>query len=92
MADKGFLIWDLLALKKVHLVSLAYCKGQRLSVKGTTHTRRVASLRTHVESNILKFKQFKILSGVIPHLLKPMLDRIVFVFAALANLCKRSNR
>ena len=34
MADKGFLIRDLLALKKVHLVSPAYCRGPRLSVKG----------------------------------------------------------
>ena len=92
MADKGFLIRDLLALKKVHLVSPAYCRGPRLSVKGTTHTRRVASLRTHVERNILKLKQFRILSGVIPLLLKPMLDRIVFVCAALTNLCKRSIR
>ena len=93
MADKGFLIRDLLALKKVHLVSPAYCRGPRLSsVKGTTHTRRVASLRTHVERNILKLKQFRILSGVIPLLLKPMLDRIVFVCAGLTNLCKRSIR
>ena len=83
-------IRDLLALKKVHLVSPAYCRGPRLSVKGTTHTRRVASLRTHVERNILKLKQFRILSGVIPLLLKPMLDRIIFVCAALTDLCKRS--
>ena len=52
MNDKGFLIRDLLAFKKVHLVSPAYCRGQRLSVKGTTHTHRVASLSTHVERNI----------------------------------------
>ena len=90
MADKGFLIRDLLALKKVHLVSPAYCIGPRLSVKGTTHTPRVASLRTHVERNILKLKQFRILSGVIPLLLTPMLDRIIFVCAALTNLCRRS--
>ena len=85
MADKGFLIRDLLAFKKVHLVSPAYCRGPRLSVKGTTHTRRVASLRTHVERNILKLKQFRILSGVIPLLLKPMLDRIIFICAALTK-------
>ena len=92
MNDKGFLIQDLLALKKVHLVSPEYCRGPRLSVKGTPHTRRVASLRTHVERNILKLKQFRILFGVIPLLLKPMLDRIVYVCAALTNLCKRSIR
>ena len=66
MADKGFLIFrDILAFKKVKLVSPAYCRGPRLTAKGTTHTRRVASLRTHVERNILKLKQFRILSGVI---------------------------
>lgn len=90
MADKGFLIRDILAFKKVKLVSPAYCRGPRLTAKGTTHTRRVASLRTHVERNILKLKQFRILSGVIALLLKPVLDRIVFVCAALTNLCKRS--
>ena len=65
MADKGFLIRDILAFKKVKLVSPTYCRGPRLTAKGTTHTRRVASLRTHVERNILKLKQFRILSGVI---------------------------
>ena len=86
MADKGFMIWDLLTFKKVHLVS----RGPCLSAKGTTHSCRVASLRTHVERNILKLKQFRILSGVIPLLLKPILDRIIFVCAALTNLCPRS--
>ena len=73
MADKGFVIWDLLTFKKIRLVSPAYCRGPCLSVKGTTHSRRVASLRTHVERNILRLKQFRILSGVIPLLLKPVL-------------------
>ena len=90
MADKGFLIRDLFALKKVHLVSPAYCREPPLSVKGTTHTRHVALLHTHVERNILKLKQFRILSGVIPLLVKPMLERIIFVCAALSNLCERS--
>ena len=90
MADKGFVILDLLTFRKVHLVSPAYCRGLCLSAKGTTHTRRVASLRTRVERNILKLKQFRILSGVIPFLLKPVLDRIIFVCSALTNLCPRS--
>lgn len=66
MADKGFRIRDLLTFKRLYLVSPAYCRGPCLSAKGTTHTRRVASLRTHVERNILKLKQFRNLSGVIP--------------------------
>jgi hypothetical protein len=86
MADKGFLIRDLLTFKKIELISPAFCRGPRLSARGTTHTRRIASLRSHVERYILKVKQFRILSGVIPLLLKPMLDRIVFLCAALCNL------
>jgi len=86
MADKGFIIRDILTFKKLKLISPAFCRGKRLSARGTTLTRRVASLRSHVERYILKIKQFRILSGVIPLLLKPMLDRIIFVCAALANL------
>ena len=89
MADKGFLVRDLLAFKKVQLISPAYCRGPRLSSKAVTHSRRVAALRSHVERAILRLKHFRILSGVIPLLLKMMLDRIVFVCAALANLSRR---
>ena len=56
MADRGFLVRDLLVTKKVHLICLACCKGPRLSVKGVTYTRRVAALRSHVERYILKLK------------------------------------
>ena len=86
MADKDFLVRDLLAFRKIHLVSPAYCCGPRLSSKAVTHTRRVAVLRSQVERAILRFKHFRILSGVIPILLKMMLDRILFVCTALANL------
>ena len=51
---------------------------------------RVASLRTHVERNILKLKQFRILSGIILLLLKSMLHRITLVYAASTNLCRSS--
>ena len=44
MADKGFLIRDLLTFKKVLLIYRAFCHGPRLSAKGTTHTRRVAHM------------------------------------------------
>ena len=89
MADKGFLVRDLLAFKKVKLISPAYCRGPRLSSKAVRHTRWVAALRSHVERAILRLKHFRILSGVVPLLLKMMLDRIVLVCAALANLNKR---
>ena len=87
MADRGFLIRDLLTFKKIYLISPAFYRGPRLSAsRATTYSRRVASLRSHVERYILKLKQFRILSGVIPLTLKPLLDRIVFIAAALTNL------
>lgn len=63
-----------------------------MSAKGTIHTCCVASLQTQVERSILKLEQFGVLSGVVPLLLKPaMLNRIiVFICAALTDLCKRS--
>ena len=67
MADKGFLIRDLL----VHLIAPAYFRGPRLSARGTTHTRRVAALRSHVERIILNIKQFRIFLGMIPLTMKP---------------------
>ena len=89
MADKGFLVRDLLTFKKVKLVSPAYCRGPRLSSNAVTHTRRVASLRSHVERAVLRLKHFRILKGVVPLLPKMTFDRIVFVCAALSNLDKR---
>ena len=89
MADKGFLIRDLLAFKKIQLISPAYCRGPQLSSNAVTHTCRVAALRSHVERSILRLKHFRILSGVIPLLLTMMLDRIILVCAALSNLQKR---
>ena len=66
MADKGLIIHDLLTLNKVHLISPASCRGPQLTARGTTYSRRVASLRSHVERYILKRKQFRILSVTIP--------------------------
>ena len=67
MADKEFLVRDLLAFKKVKLISPAYCRGPRLSSKAVAHTRRVAALRSYVERAILRLKHFRILSGFVPY-------------------------
>ena len=85
MADKGLIIHNLLTLNKVHLISPASC-GPQLTARGTTYSRRVASLRSHVERYILKRKQFQIPSVTIPLSLKPMLDRIFFLAAALCKM------
>ena len=63
MVDKGFLVRDLLAFKKVKLISPAYCRGPRFSSNAAIHTLRVAALRSHVERFILRLKHFGILSS-----------------------------
>ena len=64
-------------------------KGFVIQPKGL-HTPHVASLRILVERNVWNLKQSKFLSGFIPLFSKPILDRIIFVRAAVANLCRRS--
>ncbi|KAL7833741.1 hypothetical protein AOLI_G00287010 [Acnodon oligacanthus] len=50
MADKGFVIQDLLYERKVKLILPAVTKrGMQLSEQDTTNTRRIANVRVHVE-------------------------------------------
>ena len=42
MADKGFLVRDLLVFKKIQLISPAYCRRPRLSSKAVIYTQRIA--------------------------------------------------
>ena len=42
------------------------CKGEQLSTKACTKTRRIASLIIHVERAIQRMKKFRLLQRVIP--------------------------
>ncbi len=53
MTDKGFNVQDILALKHVRLLAPPIIKGKVCS-KATTMTRRIASVRVHVERMIRK--------------------------------------
>ena len=86
MADRGFLIRDLLAEKGATLNIPPFAHGKQLSVHATTKTRRIASARIHVERAIGRLKTFRLLNGVVPLNLKPLLNQIVVVCAALCNL------
>ncbi|KAK2161665.1 hypothetical protein LSH36_112g05036 [Paralvinella palmiformis] len=70
MADHGFCIRVVLALKLATLNIPSFTSKGRLASKGLTKTRRIARARIHVESCIGHLKYFKILSGVIPFKLK----------------------
>lgn len=89
MADRGFLIRDLLAKRYVTLNIPPFSKGLQLSSRAVTKTRRIASARIHVERAIGRLKTFKILQGTIPLRLHPVFDQVVGVCACLCNLDKK---
>ena len=61
MADKGFNIQDLLAVRGVCLMAPPIIRKDNLSACASTLTRRVATKRVHVERMNRKLKSFKII-------------------------------
>ena len=57
-----------------------------LSAGMSTATRRIAKVRVHVETMIRKLKCFTILKGPLPLTMKPYVDAVITVCAALVNL------
>ena len=86
MADKGFNIQDLLALCQTRLIAPPLMRKGNVTSKSSTATRRIAKPRVHVERMIRKLKCFCILRGVISLSLKPYVNSIIKVCAALVNL------
>ncbi|XP_059895589.1 uncharacterized protein LOC132465617 isoform X2 [Gadus macrocephalus] len=87
MADRGFLIRDLLFERRVKLVLPAFTRGgSQLTEEQVTATRRIANVRIHVERAIRRLKVYKILSHVIPINMTPKIEKILRICAALANL------
>lgn len=86
MADKGFNIQDLLALRHSKLLAPPIMRKGKISSEATTLTRRIAKVRVHVERLIRKLKCFGVLRGTIPLTLKPYITSIVRTCAALVNL------
>lgn len=89
MADRGFLIRDLLAKWSATLNIPPYSLGKQLSSKAVTKTRRIASARIHVERAIGRLKTFKLLQGVMPLKLHVLFDQIIGVFCVICNLDKQ---
>ena len=89
MADRGFQIRDLLALRGCTLNIPVFSNGTQLSGRGTSKTRRIASIRIHVERAIGYLKNFKLLSQQIPLKICGYLDDIILTCAALCNLNDR---
>ena len=86
MADRGFNIRHLLLPKRATLNIPAFSHGKQLSKKAVSKSRKIASVRIHVERAIRRMKTFKILSGIIPIKLRFLLPQITTIVAVLCNL------
>ena len=97
MADRGFTIHDIVALKRAELAIPAFTKGKsQLSPVDVESTRGIANVRIHVERVIgLLRNKYTILQGTLStdYLITseqhqvPMIDRILRVCSGLVNLC-----
>ena len=94
MADRGFIIRYYLLERKAKLIippfthKCRWGKGKRLNASEIQRTRQIAKLRIHVERAIQRLKAYKLLSGILPIILKPIASQILVVAAFLCNLSK----
>ena len=85
MADKGFDIAYEVLVRGAKLNIPPFVKNhQQLSKKNVIVTRKIASLRIHVERAIGHIKQYRILSNVIPLTLVNSIDSIWGLCCALS--------
>ena len=84
MADKGFLITDLLDPLGVSLNIPPMKRTNQLSEDELIETRRIASARIHVERAIGRVKNYHILTDI-PNTLAGTINQIFFVCCMLTN-------
>lgn len=86
MADRGFTIEDLLKEKGVTLnIPPFLTQRSQFSKEEVEETRKIASVRIHVERGTGRIKTFHILDGVMPLSLHPVFGKIFRVCALLTN-------
>ena len=84
MADKGFLIQDLLAPIGVRLnVSPLLQSKLQMPTDDVVVTKKIAQLRVHVERAIGRAKEFRILQTVIPSSMWDSINEIIYVYCML---------
>lgn len=86
MADRGFDIEEDLILLGVKLNIPPFLRGKtQLSEKELIETRRIASLRIHVERAMERIKYFHIFDRTLPSSLTDIADRIFYICSILSN-------
>jgi len=86
MADKGFLIQDILAPLGVRLNVPPLMKANtQMAADDVILTKKIAQLRIHVERAIGRIKEYHILQGVLPAAMWDTINQVVFVCCMLSN-------
>lgn len=84
MADRGFLIEDILPPGVTLNVPPLLNETGQLTDNERTRTRRIASVRIHVERAIERIKNYQVLHNV-PNNMHNSINQIFFVCAMLTN-------
>jgi DDE superfamily endonuclease len=86
MADRGFIVQDLLAIRDVAVNTPSMLRGvTQLPAKTVVKDRRIANKRVHVERLIGFAKTFKILKDELHQAYVPLGGRILFVCFVISN-------
>lgn len=89
MADRGFLIKDMLNERQVKLIIPPFLGNRNMfTPQEESLTKDVAKHRIHVERSIERMKKFRLLQKTIPLSLQPVFSQIVFVVGCLVNFQK----
>lgn len=87
MADKGFVISDLTTPKGIELIIPPFKrKKQQFTKKEVSQTKDIANLRIHVEREMERIKNFRILQGVMPISMAGQASKIWKLCTRLTNL------
>ena len=85
MADKGFLIQDLLVPIGVRLNVPPLLQSKLQIPTDDVVTKKIAQLRVHVERAIGRVKEFRILQAVLPSSMWDSINEIIYVCCMLTN-------
>ncbi|XP_069129553.1 uncharacterized protein [Argopecten irradians] len=87
MADKGFTIADLTTPRGVRLIIPPFKKKSvRFSKRDVQQTKDIANVRIHVERQMERIKNFRILQGVMPITMSKRASKVWRLCAKLTNL------
>ena len=86
LGDRGFTIHDLCAQKGATLEIPPFLNGRpAFTVEELTKSKILSRARIHVERFNERIKKFRIISGIVPLSLTPLLSQIVFITCCLVN-------